>query len=81
MPVVCSENHNLAAVDDLEGTSVIRVVKDEHGAHHYIPIEWVIDVDDKVHLDRPEDEVLREWTTTPPGPDLAEPDPVSLSYL
>jgi hypothetical protein len=34
--------------------------------HHYIPLTWVASVDDKVHVDRPADQAMREWSTTPP---------------
>ena len=34
--------------------------------HHYIPLEWVTSVDDKVHVDRPGKQAMQEWTTSPP---------------
>jgi hypothetical protein len=37
--------------------------------HHYyplIPLTWVTSVDDKVHVDRPGDQAMRAWMTTPP---------------
>ncbi|HEX7843836.1 MAG TPA: hypothetical protein VF469_40455 [Kofleriaceae bacterium] len=33
--------------------------------HHYIP-STVTPVDDKVHVDRPGDQAMRAWMTTPP---------------
>jgi len=65
MPVVCSENGQFATVDHLEGTSLIKLTRDKSGQHHYIPLTWVTSVDDKVHIDRPGDQAMREWSTSP----------------
>jgi hypothetical protein len=65
MPVVCSNNGQFAEVDHLEGRDMIKLVKDASGQHHYIPLTWVTSVDDKVHVDRPGDQAMREWSTTP----------------
>jgi hypothetical protein len=64
-PVVCSDNKQFAIVDHMEGTETIKLAKDAKGQHHYIPTSWVKTVDDKIHLDRPGDQAMREWTTTP----------------
>jgi hypothetical protein len=65
MPVVCSNNQQFGTVDKVEGDS-IKLTKDQSGQHHYIPSSWVKSVDDKVHIDRPGDQAMREWTTSPP---------------
>ena len=65
MPVVSSEDAELATVDHIDHGH-IKLTKDAAGQHHYIPLEWVTSVDDKVHIDRPGDQAMREWTTTPP---------------
>jgi len=65
MPVVSSDEGQVAIVDHLEGDDLIKLAKDANGQHHYIPLIWVTSVDDKVHIDRPKDEVLREWSTSP----------------
>jgi len=65
MPVVCSNNRQFAVVDHLEGRDFIKLAKDASGQHHYIPLTWVSSVDDKVHVDRPGDQAMREWTTSP----------------
>ncbi|MGE3074749.1 MAG: DUF2171 domain-containing protein [Dehalococcoidia bacterium] len=62
MPVVCSENGQFGVVDHLEG-DMIKLTKDDSGQHHYIPLSWVTSVDDKVHIDRPGDQAMREWKT------------------
>ena len=66
MPVVCSNAGEFATVDHIEGHSSIKLAKDDDGQHHYIPLDWVTSVDDKVHIDRPGPQAMREWTTTPP---------------
>ena len=33
--------------------AAIKLAKDDDGQHHYIPLDWVTSVDDKVHVDRP----------------------------
>ncbi|MDB4957811.1 MAG: hypothetical protein JWO36_5380 [Myxococcales bacterium] len=66
MPVVCSEDGQFGTVDHVEGLSAIKLTKDKNGQHHYIPLTWVTSVDDKVHVDRPGSQAMREWSTTPP---------------
>jgi hypothetical protein len=67
MPVVSSNNDQFAVVDHLEGRDFIKLAKDASGQHHYIPLIWVTSVDDKVHVDRPGDQAMREWKTQPPS--------------
>jgi hypothetical protein len=69
MPVVCSNDDQFAVVDHLEGRDLIKLASDERGQHHYIPLAWVTSVDDKVHIDRPGDQAMREWTTSPARPE------------
>jgi hypothetical protein len=64
MPVVCSENGQFATVDRVEGKS-IKLTKDNQGQHHYIPLDWVKSIDDKVHIDRPGDKAMSDWSTKP----------------
>jgi hypothetical protein len=66
MSVVCSANRQLAKVDHVEGQA-LKLTKDKNGQHHYIPLAWVKTVDDKVHLDRPGDQIIKAWTTSPGG--------------
>lgn len=65
MPVVCSNNGQFAVVDHVEGADSIKLKKDDSGQHHFIPMKWVTVVDDKVHVDRPGDQAMKEWKTTP----------------
>jgi hypothetical protein len=66
MPVVCSNNGQFAVVDHMEGKATIKLNKDAQGQHHFIPLSWVKSVDDKVHIDRPGNQAMREWTNTAP---------------
>lgn len=64
-PVVCSEDGQFAVVDHMQGTESIKLKKDDKGQHHFIPLSWVTKVDDKVHVDRPGDQAMREWAMEP----------------
>ena len=66
MSVVCSKDGEFAKVDHLEGSSTLKLMKDKSGQHHYIPLSWVTKIDSKVHVDRPGDQAMREWSTKPP---------------
>ncbi len=66
MPVVCSKDKQFAKVDHVEGNK-LKLTKDAKGEHHYIPLDWVKTVDDKVHMDRPGDAIMKAWTTSPGG--------------
>jgi hypothetical protein len=65
MPVVCSNEGQFGTVDRVEG-SHIKLTKDNSGQHHWIPTSWVTRVDDKVHVDRPGEQAMREWLSAPP---------------
>ena len=62
MPVVGSNNAQFGVVDHVEGNE-LKLVKDAQGQHHYIPLEWIRSIDDKVHIDRPNNEAMRQWKT------------------
>jgi hypothetical protein len=64
MPVVCSDGGQFATVDRVEGNS-IKLTRDDKGQHHWIPMSWVTRVDDHVHVDRPGDQAMRDWSTSP----------------
>jgi hypothetical protein len=65
-PVVCSNDGQFAEVDHMEGHNSIKLKRDDNGQHHYIPLSWVTLVDDKVHVDRPGEQVMKDWFTEPP---------------
>lgn len=66
MPVVCSQDGQFAVVDHVQGQDCIKLKKDNSGQHHFIPMKWVTLVNDKVHVDRPGEQAMNEWETTPP---------------
>ncbi|MBK8170243.1 MAG: DUF2171 domain-containing protein [Sandaracinaceae bacterium] len=70
MPVVCSNDGQFGVVDRVEGDS-IKLNKDDKGVHHYIPVSSIASVDDKVHANKPGEEMMRSWTTQAPGAKMA----------
>lgn len=75
MPVVCSQGGQFAVVDHMEGATSIKLAKDKNGQHHFMPVSWVTRVDEKVHIDRPGNEAMKQWTTEPDGMRQAHKDP------
>lgn len=64
MAVVCSQGGQFAVVDHISADNrTIKLAKDRSGVHHYIPFTWVTKIDDVVHIDRPGDQAMREWTS------------------
>jgi len=66
MKIVCSNGGQFGVVDHMQGASTIKVQRDPQGVHHYFPLSWVTRVDDEVHVDRPGEQAMREWSTEPP---------------
>ena len=67
MPVVCSQVGQFATVDHMERPTTIKLTKDKTGQHHYIPVTWVTSTEGgKVKVDRPGDQAMKEWSTSPP---------------
>jgi hypothetical protein len=67
MPVVSSDGSQFATVDHMDGVDTIKLTKDDSGRHHWIPVSWVTQVDDKVHVDRPSDQAMKDWLPAPPA--------------
>jgi len=68
MPVVCSLDGQFAVVDHMEGSSSIKLNKDDSGQHHYIPLTWVTSTaDGKVKIDRPGEQAMQEWSSVSPN--------------
>jgi hypothetical protein len=72
MPVVCSNGGQFATVDHIDGNA-IKLTKDDQGQHHWIPLDWVVRVDQHVHIDRPGDQAMREWSNQPLGGGQQQP--------
>lgn len=62
MAVVCSQGGQFATVDHMQGSDKIKLTRDDQGKHHFIPLSWVTSVDDKVHVDRPGKQAMKEWS-------------------
>ena len=65
--VVGSDGVHGGTVDHVDNGEIKLTKRDAAagGLHHYIPLDFVHSVTDgKVHLDRPADEVKREWSTS-----------------
>ena len=63
MPVVCSEGGQFATVDHMDGNS-IKLTRDDQGQHHWIPVDWITRVDQHVHVDRPGNQAMKDWSTS-----------------
>jgi hypothetical protein len=62
MDVLGSDGGFVGKVDHLEG-SEIKLTKssDTSGQHHFIPLDWVSNVDAKVHLSKAAGDVKNQW--------------------
>ena len=66
MPVVCSNGDQFGTVEHLDADNTIKLTRDEKGKHHWIPQSWVTSVDDKVHIDRPGKQAMKQWSAKEP---------------
>jgi len=67
MPVVCSQDGEFAKVDHMEGDKTIKLMRDKHGQHHFIPLSWVTSTDNhQIKIDRPGDQAMKEWAVSAP---------------
>lgn len=71
MEVVGSDGQRIGRVDHLDAGNAIKLAKedpDSGGKHHWIPTDWVDDVEgDRVRLSKPRDEVRNQWREEGPG--------------
>jgi hypothetical protein len=58
--VVGADNQVIGKVDNIQGDQ-LKLTRDEKGQHHLIPLDWVSNVDDKVHVSKNADEVKKAW--------------------
>jgi hypothetical protein len=67
MLVVCSLNGEFAKVDHMEGDKTIKLMKDEHGQHHFIPLSWVKSIEkNQIKVDRSGEQAMKEWAVSAP---------------
>ena len=65
--VVGLDGGHVGTVDHVDGAEIKLTKSDQAagGLHHYVPLDFVQSAeDDKVILDRPAEEVKREWSTS-----------------
>ncbi len=65
--VVGSDGAHVGTVDHVDNGEIKLTKKDAEagGLHHYIPVDFVQSIEDNtVRLDRPAEEVKREWSTS-----------------
>jgi hypothetical protein len=67
MPVVSSEGGQLGTVDHVDANNTIKLTKDKNGQHHWIPMSWVTQIDNHIHVDRPGQQAMQQWSTTDPN--------------
>jgi hypothetical protein len=62
MQVVASDGSVVGTVDHVLG-SEIKLTKssDTSGQHHFIPLDWVANVDSKIHLSKAARDVKAQW--------------------
>ena len=62
MDVLGSDGGFVGKVDHVEG-SELKLTKgsDKAGQHHFIPLDWVSNVDAKVHLSKAATDVKKQW--------------------
>lgn len=66
MVVVDSNGERIGTVDRVEAASIKLAKFDQSDdGHHWIPLAWVVEVDQLVRLDRDVNAVRREWRTAP----------------
>jgi hypothetical protein len=65
MEVIASCGKHVGVVDRIEGHAIKLTRSDPTAAgfHHFIPLDWVCSVDQRVHLNRNSEEVFRNWKT------------------
>ena len=67
MPIFCAEGHNHGLVAHLDG-DYIKIVKDDEGKHHWLPLTVVFHVVEYVHLNLIHEEVQQQWLSEDPHP-------------
>ncbi len=62
MDVVCSKGVKLGRVDHVQGDEIKLTKNDSPDQkHHFIPMSLVSSVNDKVHLSKPGEDIMKTW--------------------
>ena len=62
--VVGSDGAHVGTVDHLEGSDRLKLTRrdaEAGGQHHFIPLDWVENVDSKVQLSKAAGDVKAQW--------------------
>ncbi|ADY27549.1 MULTISPECIES: DUF2171 domain-containing protein [Deinococcus] len=68
MPILCADGNEHGKVDHLDG-EYIKITKDAHGQHHWLPLSTVDHVDQHVHLKLKHEEVKQQMLSEDPHPE------------
>jgi hypothetical protein len=60
MQVIGADGGIVGTVDHVQGSD-IKLTKDDDKVHHFIPLDWVANVDSKVHLSKAAREAKAQW--------------------
>lgn len=62
MAVVGSCGNRVGVVDHVEGNAIKLTKNDSSdGQHHFIPVDWVDNVDNEVHLSKNSQDAQQQW--------------------
>ncbi len=62
MEVVGSDGATVGKVDHVQGTEIkLTKSSDKSGQHHFIPLDWVANVDTKVRLSKAARDAKAQW--------------------
>jgi len=77
MEVMASCGTRVGKVEKTEGNWIKLTMNDPQagGKHHYIPLEWVERIDQRVHLKKNSEDVMRDWQAEPTGATAGEARP------
>ena len=67
MDVIASDGTKVGKVDHIYGADITKLAKNTSpdGEHHYVPMEWVAHVDQRVHLEKSAAEIKADWHPLP----------------
>ncbi len=65
MPVFESTGRQFGTVDNVEG-NFIKLTRDNQGQHHWIPMDWVTQVEDRVMINLDANQAMKQWLNNRP---------------
>ena len=64
MEILGKDGVHVGTVDHMEGADEVMLTKDDPdagGEHHFIPLAWVVHVDEQIHLKQAGAEAKARW--------------------